>query len=608
LCGITLLSITVFKNIPMIKKFKTIGLLGLAMMANQWVFSQNDAFKTPNIKDEMTVDSDQNKKWRTGQYKYSAKPKNMWELGIHAGHFMVDGDVDPKQPAGFGVGLHLRKAVNYIFSLRLDAMYGKAKGLDPQPSDPAVIRLDNPTAANIITGNRYFRNYQITYMYGSVQMIANIGNLLFHKERNKWNAYAFIGLGLNNNKTMLDLLDGSGKPYDFSSVNTADVDTKAGRKRIKKDVKAILDGNYETEAYKKVAIFRFSDKTNIHPEFQGGIGVSRKFGKRFNLGLEHQVSIADNDLLDGHRYRTVEDQSNDTDIAHYTNLRFAFNIGNFDKKTEPLYWLNPIDAAMNDIAELKQRPKFDLTDTDGDGVIDMLDQEKATEKGAPVDTKGVALDSDKDGLQDYKDDEPYSPPGFRIDEKGVAVIPKNLTEPEVNKIIDDKLNAKGGVGMSNISGDWWLPMIHFDLDKFYVKPEFYGQLHHVATVMKKYPNTNIVVTGNTDVRLPSNYNRILSWERANAAVEYLMSKYSFPRERFIIQYAGEESPLIPGLADTHAIPKNKEMQQYLNRRVEFRVANSGDSEMARPDGKAGSNTPQSSRGGNKYSGNPNSGY
>ena len=57
---------------------------------------------------------------------------------------------------------------------------------------------------------------------------------------------------------------------------------------------------------------------------------------------------------------------------------------------------------MNDIAELKARPVLDLTDSDSDGVIDMLDQEVDTPSGAPVDTRGVALDSDGDGVADYK--------------------------------------------------------------------------------------------------------------------------------------------------------------------------------------------------------------
>ena len=46
------------------------------------------------------------------QNKYSAKPKNAWELGVHFGHFFIDGDVDRTIPGGYGLGLHLRKAIH----------------------------------------------------------------------------------------------------------------------------------------------------------------------------------------------------------------------------------------------------------------------------------------------------------------------------------------------------------------------------------------------------------------------------------------------------------------------------------------------------------------
>jgi hypothetical protein len=47
----------------------------------------------------------------------------------------------------------------------------------------------------------------------------------------------------------------------------------------------------------------------------------------------------------------------------------------------------------------------------------------------------------------------------------------------------------------------------------------------------------------------------------------------------------------------------------MNRRVEFHVATSTDTEKARPAGpEAGKNTPGSARPGSKYSGNYNSGY
>jgi outer membrane protein OmpA-like peptidoglycan-associated protein len=152
-------------------------------------------------------------------------------------------------------------------------------------------------------------------------------------------------------------------------------------------------------------------------------------------------------------------------------------------------------------------------------------------------------------------------------------------------------------------------MVHFDLDKYFVKPEFYGQLHHVATVMKTHPNMKIVAEGYADNRNADEYNKVLSYNRANEVINYLVTRYEVPRDRFILQYAGESEVLVPDLPDHHTTTRNQEMQHYMNRRVEFRVAGAGDQEMAKPSGPdAGEKSPQSSRSGSKYSGNRNSGY
>ena len=168
------------------------------------------------------------------------------------------------------------------------------------------------------------------------------------------------------------------------------------------------------------------------------------------------------------------------------------------------------------------------------------------------------------------------------------------------------MTERGGA-FGNFS--WFLPMVHFDLDKYYIKQEVYGSLHHVATVMNSHPDMKIVAHGYTDNRASSDYNNVLSYNRANAAINYLMENYSLPRERFIINYGGEQTPIVKGLKDSHNISGTEEYKHYINRRVEFRVATATDTDMARPDGpEAGENTPGSSRPGSKYSGNRNSGY
>ncbi len=563
------------------------------------LISQDNSAKI-GVADEMTVSAEQNKNWRMGQSAYSAKPKNAWELGIHLGHFFIDGDVDRRIPGGYGLGLHLRKAIHYVFSIRADFMYGQARGLDPQmwshssKGGGLVEEVFSPYANQ----DGWFPSYKTSYGYLALQGVVNIGNLLFHKDRNKWNWYAAVGAGLSSHSTKLDLLDANNNPYSGLSSLIGDFDTKAGRKEIKKNIDARYDGTYETPSWKKKGIFRLGDETNIHVVFTASMGISRKLSKRINLGLEHQVITSDNDMLDGIRFRTALDQTNNNDISHYTNLRLGINLGNFNKVTEPLYWLNPLDATMNDIAALKQRPVFDLTDTDQDGVIDMLDQEMETPAGAPVDTRGIALDSDGDGIADYKDKEPYSPPGYVVSKDGVADVKCCINMDDVNKAIDTRAGAM--IKGKSDCGKWFLPMIHFDLDKANIKPEFYGHLHHVASVMKMCPDLCITVQGHTDVRSSNNYNNSLSYSRAENVVNYLVSHYGVDRSRIKLMYGGEDTPMVSN--------STKEKEHYMNRRVEIKICGQDDKEMEKPAGSPAGSKNVKSTSSSKFIGNKNSGY
>jgi len=610
-------SVIFYKNRTSMNKI--LLLIGLNLLFLGFGYSQIEGDTTTIVTstDEIKIEDNATTLWKSGKSKYPPKPKNMWEIGIHGGHYFIDGDVDPRVP-GYGFGVHVRKSLNYVFSIRGDVMYGWAFGLETQPYGDALLPQQDVFAGYGPT-NPWFPIYKTQYCYGVIEGVFNLGNILFHKDRNKWNLYTFIGTGLDMNKTKLNLRDAAGNVYtnlvNNSGFSYEKFNTRQGRVEIKNALDGIYDGSYETNAPKKAGIYRLNDESNIHVVFIGGMGVSRKLSKRFNLSLEHQVHVTDNDLLDGIQWRTSLDQTRQDDIQHYTNLRLAYNLGRSKKRVEPLYWVNPLDAAYSDIAELKQRPKFDLTDTDQDGVIDMLDQENETPAGAPVDTRGVTLDSDNDGLADYKDEEPYSPPGYQVSEKGVAQIPvqPKLTEEDVKKLIEQKVatlpiggsvlnqggsnsggsypagtvggstgstgstgatgstGSTGGVIYSSGNGfDWFLPMIHFNLDEYCVKSQFAGQLHQVAQVMQMHPNLMVTAYGHTDARNTNNYNQVLSYNRAKSAIEYLVTKYNIPRERFKLMYGGEETPL----GGNH----------YINRRVEFRVSKAEDNDMARPEG------------------------
>ncbi len=590
---------------------RSVYVLCFTVLMGTLSFSQVPAAIGANIPDDITSDPAQNKRWRQGEHAYSAKPKSMWELGLHTGYAFISGDVEAPFPAGYGFGLHARKSLNYMFSLRLDTWYTQNSGLDARFMSPSTLRVERLYNQNrspaldryINEGLPVHRNYRTSILGGSLQAVLNMGNLLFHQERNTWNAYALFGLGLNIPTINVNLLNGN-VPYDFAPVTRGlNLDSKDGRSEARKRLRDLLDSSWETPGGVQTDIIAIGDRKKVLPHANLGVGVSRRLSERVNVSLEYQITLAGTDLYDGFEFRSQFDKTNNLDIPHYMSVRVGINLGDFGKRTPPLYWINPLSGALTDLAEVKRRPILDLTDTDGDGVIDMFDQDNSTPPGVPVDVRGVALDSDGDGIPDYLDAEPFSLPGYPVDEKGVAQVPDPgyVTGDEVNAIINQKL--------ANIRTNWFLPMIHFDLDKYYVKPEFFGQLHHVATVLQQHPNVNVVVKGFADNRNSPEYNSVLSYNRAMATIDYLMSRYDIPRNRLIVQFGGHEVPLVPDLPATHSIDKQLEMQQYMNRRVEFLIATADDKDMTRPEGpEAGSGTPGSSRPGPKYSGNRNSGY
>ncbi|NJN78069.1 MAG: OmpA family protein [Saprospiraceae bacterium] len=236
-----------------------------------------------------------------------------------------------------------------------------------------------------------------------------------------------------------------------------------------------------------------------------------------------------------------------------------------------------MDAPMEAIAaNTKKKDAAEmLADKDNDGVPNLLDKEPDTPAGAEVDTRGVTLDSDKDGIPNHLDKEAYSPVGYTIDpQTGISqkpVVPKSLTKDEIISLgkeqgWDKKSSSVGGGGMNA----WFLPMIHFDNDRYTIKSQAYSALGEVAAVMNKYPSISIVVEGHASSEASEAYNNNLSYNRANAAIDALVSNYGISRDRLILRYNGESEPLI-----------KKATTSYMNRRVEFRVAN-GETEMSKP--------------------------
>jgi peptidoglycan-associated lipoprotein len=87
--------------------------------------------------------------------------------------------------------------------------------------------------------------------------------------------------------------------------------------------------------------------------------------------------------------------------------------------------------------------------------------------------------------------------------------------------------------------------IHFDFDKYDIRPRDAEILKGNAALLKKYPDVKIQIEGHCDERGTVEYNLALGERRANSTNSYLTSLGISTNRLSTISY-GEERPLDPG--------------------------------------------------------------
>lgn len=111
-----------------------------------------------------------------------------------------------------------------------------------------------------------------------------------------------------------------------------------------------------------------------------------------------------------------------------------------------------------------------------------------------------------------------------------------------------------------------LKNILYDLDKYFIREESKKELNRLVQFMIDNPDIKVEVSSHTDCRASNKYNQTLSQNRANAALDYLVSQ-GISRER--LQGVGYgESKLLNKCADGVSC---SEEQHQLNRRTEMKV-------------------------------------
>lgn len=111
-----------------------------------------------------------------------------------------------------------------------------------------------------------------------------------------------------------------------------------------------------------------------------------------------------------------------------------------------------------------------------------------------------------------------------------------------------------------------LKNILYDLNKYFIREDAKPELNRLIQFMIDNPEVKVELSSHTDSRAPDAYNMTLSQNRANAAVDYIVSK-GILKNRLIGKGYGE-SRLLNKCADN--IPCSEEDHQ-INRRTEVKV-------------------------------------
>lgn len=100
------------------------------------------------------------------------------------------------------------------------------------------------------------------------------------------------------------------------------------------------------------------------------------------------------------------------------------------------------------------------------------------------------------------------------------------------------VTLKLGVNNLDAGAVFVLKNIHYDFDKSYIRPDAERILDNLLNVMSQNPTLRIELSSHTDSRGKDAYNMRLSQQRAEAAVNYLVSKGA-DRSRMVAKGYGE---------------------------------------------------------------------
>lgn len=208
-----------------------------------------------------------------------------------------------------------------------------------------------------------------------------------------------------------------------------------------------------------------------------------------------------------------------------------------------------------------------VRDSDGDGVGDSVDSCAGTPRGVRVDASGCPLDSDGDGVLNHMDDCANTLRGTEVDARGCAVpqpdpepLRESMPQPESEPTPEPEALQESI--QEPVPEPIVVENVLFDVDSSALDEAARLVLDRAGHRLRERRSVLIELDGHTDSTASERHNQRLGELRANAVMDYLMTRFGISEEHFELQSFGESDPT----ADNGTSNGRR-----MNRRVEIRV-------------------------------------
>ncbi|MCW3102368.1 MAG: hypothetical protein JWO09_808 [Bacteroidetes bacterium] len=248
-----------------------------------------------------------------------------FELGFNGGAAWLKSDVK-REKLGLGLGLTfgqtycMNNTSPLLWGWRFRYLNANTYGQDSKKSygiaNNHVLNGDSDSLLDYYHHDTYvYQNYKTHIDEVSVEVLLGSNRI---RQRTNLYPYIFGGAGLVKAVARTNQLDDNNQRYDYA--NMIDTNGTASNSEVLSQLKGIRDGSYET-----LADGNTSPRWKFMPSL--GVGLGFEVVKGFSIGLEHKMTWAFHDVLDGQRWSGNNSPTGNNDMYHYTSFYLKFSFG-----------------------------------------------------------------------------------------------------------------------------------------------------------------------------------------------------------------------------------------------------------------------------------------